>query len=59
MVRTKKKYIVKMFLLRCLTEYITLQRLLFRPQCRCKARLGTTSDPMYVDTIQSMNGIVC
>ena len=33
-----------MFLLRSLTESITLQRLLFRPQCRCKARLGTTSD---------------
>ena len=54
MVRIKKIYCQNVFL----TESITL-RLLFRPQCRCNARLGTASDLNYVDTIQSMNGIVC
>ena len=38
-----------MFLLRCLTESITLQRLLFRPQCRCKARLA---ELCWHDTIE-------
>ena len=54
----KKRYCQNV-LLRSLTESNTLQCLLFRTRCRCKARVGTTSDLICVDTIQSMNGIVC
>ena len=60
MVRTKKIYCQNVFV-SSLTESITLQRLLFRPQCRCKGKTGhyIWSDLNYVDMIQSMNGIVC
>ena len=56
----KKIYCQNVFV-SSLTESITLHRLLFRPQCRCKGKTGhyIWSDLNYVDTIQSMNGIVC
>ena len=56
----KKIYCQNIFV-SSLTESITLQRLLFCPQCRCKGKTGhyIWSDLNYVDTIQSMNSIVC
>ena len=39
MVRTKKYILSNVFVL-SLMESITLQRLLFRPQCRCKGKTG-------------------
>ena len=52
MIRTKKIYYQNVFG-SSLTESITLQRLLFRPQCRCKDKTGhyIWSDLNYVDTI--------
>ena len=52
MVRTKKIYCQNVFV-SSLTEYITLQRFLFRPHCRRKRKTGhyIWSDLNYVDTI--------
>ena len=60
MVLLKKIYCQNVFVL-SLMETITLQRLLFHPQCSCKVKTGhyIWSDLNYIDTIQLMNGIVC
>ena len=61
MVRTKKNIYCQNVFVLSLTESITLQRLLFHPQCCFKGKTGhyIWSDLNYSDTIQSMNGIVC
>ena len=48
-----------MFLFRHSRSLLLYKVCCFVPSDVAKARLGTTSDLNYVNTIQSMNGIVC
>ena len=48
-----------MFLFRHTWSLLLYNVCCFVPSAVAKARLGTTSDLNYVDTIQSMNGIAC
>ena len=71
MVRTKKNILSKWFCF--VTHGVYYFTTFVQPRCEegvkkaelaspsavAKAGLGTTSDLNYVDTIQSMNGIVC